>query len=83
MPGGSQGDLCLGGAIGRFNGATEIQLGGPCGIFDLVVDLTSVPTPFGRTSVMAGETWVFQCWYRDTNPSSTSNFSDAVNVTFQ
>ncbi|MCP3919930.1 MAG: hypothetical protein GY711_30745 [bacterium] len=27
--------------------------------------------------VLAGETWFFQCWYRDNNPGPTSHFTDA------
>ncbi len=30
----------------------------------------------------SGDTWNFQCWYRDNNPVPTSNFTDAVSVTF-
>jgi hypothetical protein len=28
-------------------------------------------------------TWNFQRWYRDLNPGSTSNFTDALRVTFR
>ncbi|MCP3916270.1 MAG: hypothetical protein GY711_12005 [bacterium] len=35
-----------------------------------------------RTLFQPGETWNFQCWYRDNNPGPTSNFTDAVSVTF-
>lgn len=82
MAGGSQGTLCLGGssAIGRLNGlfaAASIS-----GVFDASVDLTTLPAPTGASSVMTGDTWSFQAWYRDTNPMSTSNFSSAVTVDF-
>lgn len=82
MAGGSQGTLCLGGAIGRLNGPGQAQSGGPCGLFDLNLDLTLMPQPTGFVAVVMGETWSFQCWYRDANPTITSNFSDAVSVTF-
>jgi hypothetical protein len=32
---------------------------------------------------MLGDTFHFQCWYRDVNPLPTSNFSDAVSITFE
>ena len=78
-PGGSQGNLCLGGAIGRLAG----QLGnsGPGGSFTTQVDLANLPTHPPHT-VVAGETWNFQAWYRDDNPDPTSNFTDAVGLTF-
>lgn len=82
-PAGSQGNLCLAGSIGRLNRPGEVQNGGPCGIFDLVIDLTVLPSPTGLVSAMVGDTWSFQCWYRDANPGPESNFSDAVSVTLQ
>ncbi|MCP4035984.1 MAG: hypothetical protein GY733_03545 [bacterium] len=36
-----------------------------------------------RTAVQPGDTWNFQCWYRDNNPGPTSNFTDAVTVVLQ
>jgi hypothetical protein len=82
-PPGSQGILCLTGGIGRLNGPGQLQQSGECGLFDLMLDLTNLPTPGGFTSVMVGETHSFQCWYRDLNPGLTSNFSDAVSVRFR
>ena len=82
-PGGSQGNLCLGGAIGRFAAPGQIQSSGADGQIVLSIDLAAVPTPSGLANVIAGETWNFQAWYRDSNPGSTSNFTDAVSVTFR
>ncbi len=79
-PAGSQGDLCLGGNIGRFG--KQVQKSGPGGKFTIQVDLTSIPQNPPHT-VLAGETWNFQAWFRDNNPGKTSNFTDAVSVTFQ
>jgi len=79
-PGGSQGDLCLGGQIGRF--AKQIQHSGPSGKLAIRVDLTSIPTAPPHT-VLAGETWNFQAWFRDNNGGPTSNFTDAVSVLFK
>jgi len=77
-PGGSQGHLCLGQPIGRF--ALQVQSSGAAGVISIPVDLGAVPL-FGAVSV--GDTLYFQAWYRDMNPASTSNFSDAVAVTFE
>ena len=81
-PGGSQGNLCLGGTIGRFNALSEIRNSGLFGLFDLQPDLTNFPTNPAQP-VLAGQTWTFQCWYRDFNPFSTSNFTDALEVVFE
>ncbi|RKY16071.1 MAG: hypothetical protein DRQ55_18765 [Planctomycetota bacterium] len=79
----SQGRLCLGGFIGRYVGPGQIQNSGSTGTFSLALDLDAVPTPAGIVAVQPGETWNFQAWYRDANPTTTSNFTDAVAVTFQ
>ena len=81
-PGGSQGNLCLGANIGRYNGPGQILNSLTAGGFSLQLDLTQTPTPVGPVAVAPGETWNFQCWYRDLNPAATSNFTDAVEVTF-
>jgi hypothetical protein len=78
----SQGRLCLGGSIGRFVGLGQILNSGVTGAFSLVIDLQTMPQPSGSVAVQAGETWHFQAWYRDANPSPTSNFTDAFSVTF-
>ena len=80
-PGGSQGTLCLGGAIGRF--LQQVQNSGATGTISIVVDLTNMPQALGPVSVMSGETWNFQAWYRDANPSVTSNLTDALSISFQ
>ncbi|MDA1265781.1 MAG: hypothetical protein O2816_11935 [Planctomycetota bacterium] len=61
------------------------QVGNSCGAGELQisVDLTALPRPGGPISVMAGETWNFQLWFRDLNPGPTSNFTDAISITFQ
>ena len=83
-PGGSQGNLCLSGAIGRYVGPGQIQNSGGNGSFTLPLDLTQMPTPTGLVAAQAGETWNFTTWYRDAvGGSATSNFTDGVEVTFQ
>lgn len=75
--GGSQGNLCLGGNIGRFSG--QVQSSGAGGAFGIEVDLQDLPV---YQAVLPGETLHFQAWFRDANPHSTSNFTNGVSVTF-
>ncbi len=82
MPGGSQGDLCLGGAIGRYNMAGQILNSGATGSFQLTPDLGQTPTPSGLVPILPNTTWVFQAWYRDQNPMQTSNFTQALSIGF-
>ncbi|MEZ6017088.1 MAG: hypothetical protein R3F49_18370 [Planctomycetota bacterium] len=83
-PGGSQGNLCLGGSIGRYVGAGQIQNSGAAGAFQLALNLTQTPTPNGLVAITQGQTWNFQSWFRDTSMgAATSNFTDAVRVLFQ
>jgi len=82
-PGGSQGTLCLGGAIGRFVGPGQIKNSGAGGTFSLVLDLTQQPSPTGFVSVQPGESWNFQAWHRDFVAGSvTSNFTDGLSISF-
>lgn len=90
MPGGSQGYLCLGGSIGRFQ--SQVGAVSAAGVYRISTDpgagpqrfsLTSFPHPNGTVPVMAGETWGFQCWHRDTSGgAATSNFSEGIALTF-
>ncbi|MEZ6014856.1 MAG: hypothetical protein R3F49_07080 [Planctomycetota bacterium] len=83
-PGGSQGVLCLGGSIGRYVGAGQIQNSGAVGEISLVIDLTQFPTPTGFVSVLPGQSWNFTAWYRDVvGGSATSNFANGLEITFQ
>ncbi|MEZ6018013.1 MAG: hypothetical protein R3F49_23110 [Planctomycetota bacterium] len=83
-PGGSQGNLCLSGAIGRYVGAGQIKNSGAVGQFSLLLDLAQTPTPTGLVSIAVGETWHFQAWYRDAiNGMATSNFTNGLQVLFQ
>ena len=82
-PGGAQGNLCLGGEIGRAVGGVIFN-GGFFGTADVLVDLNDLPQPSGSVAAMAGETWNFQAWFRDVaGGAATSNFSDAWQVTWQ
>ena len=91
----ASGDVCIaGGTFGRHVFGGDIYMGAD-GFFDVTLDLSDIPSPrdagvngnpsyLYSTSILAGETWYWQCWYRD--PSSGtghSNFSSAISVTFQ
>ncbi len=75
--GGSQGNLCLGSPQIRFS--QFVLNPGTSGRVDFAPDLTNLPQ---GTVIQAGETWSFQYWYRDQNPSSTSNTSNGVAIAF-
>jgi len=83
-PGGSEGVLCLGGAIGRFVGPGEIKNSGPNGEFSLTLDLTQLPSPTGFVAAIPGETWNFQAWHRDSvGGVAVSNFTDGLSTALQ
>ncbi|MEZ5973829.1 MAG: hypothetical protein R3E96_02985 [Planctomycetota bacterium] len=81
--GASQGHLCLAGAIGRYNQPGQVFSSGAAGVITLPLNLSAMPTPTVPAPVLAGQTWYFQAWYRDFNPSNTSNFTDALEIPFQ
>ncbi|MDF1839690.1 MAG: choice-of-anchor B family protein, partial [Planctomycetota bacterium] len=81
-PPGSMGNLCLGGSLARLNAPSQVRFVGGTGSISLPLDLTSMPTSPAQP-VLAGQTWYFQCWFRDTVLVSTSNFTDGLQVQFQ
>ncbi|MFT5734573.1 MAG: hypothetical protein ACJA2W_002526 [Planctomycetota bacterium] len=82
-PGGSSGNLCVVGNVGRYVGSGQIMNSGSNGSFTLDLDLMQTPQPTGFISIQAGETWNFQTWYRDQiGGTPTSNFTDGVTVLF-
>ena len=81
VPPGSSGILCLSGAIGRH--AKQIANSGGAGEIILLLDLNNLPRPNGPHMVLAGETWNFQCWFRDNQGGPTSNFTNGLTVLFQ
>ena len=77
-PGGSVGNLCLGGAIGRGLAFTP-GLNTTIRIFP-----QAIRQPNGLVSAQAGQTWYFQVWHRDFQFGVVvSNFSSALGVTFR
>ncbi|MEM8711391.1 MAG: M12 family metallo-peptidase, partial [Planctomycetota bacterium] len=77
-PGGSAGNLCVSGSIGRFVGPGQIQTSSAAGEISLTVDLNQIPQPMAPVAAAPGDIWNFQLWHRDTDASGspTSNFSD-------
>ncbi|QDV09784.1 hypothetical protein Poly30_53440 [Planctomycetes bacterium Poly30] len=81
-PGGSQGVLCVGGAIGRYSNAVAST--GANGRLALAINPTMLAQPNGPVAAMAGQLWQFQCWHRDSaGGSATSNFTNAVTTLFR
>jgi hypothetical protein len=87
----SCGIFCLKGGdptlLGRYFG--DVFNTGAGGTGSLTIDLTAVPTagngPVGPYSIalQAGDTWNFQCWYRDAmGCSAANNFTDAISISF-
>lgn len=80
-PGGSSGNLCIGGNIGRYAG--NVLSSGTTGSVSLAIDLLSVPAPMGSYSAMPGDTLNFQFWHRDAGTMGvTSNFSEGLEIAF-
>lgn len=80
--GASNGNLCLGGSIGRFTAPSQIQNSGAAGEFALAVDLNAIPQGVGVVGTSPGDTWHFQAWFRDV-VGAGSNFTDGLTVTFR
>lgn len=79
--GSSNGNICLGGIIGRFFLPSQIVSSGAMGEISLQVPLASFPQGNGFVAVMSGDTWNFQAWHRD-SVGQGSNFTDGLQVTF-
>ncbi len=80
IPPGSNGRLCLGGVLGRFSGAGQVQSSGSTGGFSLGINTAMLPTT-PTQAVMPGQTWYFQAWHRD-SVGAGSNFTRATAVLF-
>lgn len=79
--GGSAGNLCLAPPIGRHN--LQVASSGPSGVITIPLDLDRVPQAAGFVSVLAGETWHWQAWFRDVGTGgATSNLTNGVSVHF-
>jgi hypothetical protein len=87
-PGGSQGNLCVAGNIGRFVAPGQIKSSGAGSEISLSTtagewSLTAIPSATGPYSAVAGGTANFQLWHRDAvGGAAVSNFSDGTSVTW-
>ncbi|MEC7233420.1 MAG: hypothetical protein VX015_03095 [Planctomycetota bacterium] len=78
-PGGSNGDLCIGGSLGRI---TTLVNSGSTGDVSLALDLTGIPNSNALYAVAPGDTVYFQLWHRDTAAPGFSNFSPGIQIAF-
>ena len=74
---GSDGNLCLGSPLYRW--LDVVYNTGTTNTVTRTTDLTDLPQ---GVTIAPGETWSFQYWTRDNNPTGTSNTSDAIAITF-
>ena len=77
-PGGSQGNFCLGGAIGRYIGPGQVQNSGLLGLVSLGINLDQMPRPTGPMAVQPGDTWYFQFWHRDGSASGPGSWGPSA-----
>ena len=78
----SNGNLCVGGSIGRFSAPNQILSTGTTGSFELTVDTALIPQGASFVTIAPGDTWNFQAWHRDP-VGLGSNFTDGVTIDFQ
>ncbi|MBL4770774.1 MAG: FG-GAP repeat protein [Planctomycetes bacterium] len=77
-PGGSLGNLCLGGRLARIRPAVADSAG------EMYIPVDTQAIPLNPTvAIQSGETWYFQVWYRDQTFGATSLFSPAIQVDFE
>ncbi len=75
--GGGQGNLCIGSPQVRFS--DQVQLSSPAGTAAAQIDLADLPS---GSVFQPGSTWYFQYWFRDRNPSATSNTTRGLGITW-
>ena len=79
--GSSDGNLCLGGTIGRYSAPMNVGNSGTSGTFSLRIDLTEIPQGGPTLSVQPGQSLNFQAWHRDSSARG-SNFTNGLEITF-
>ncbi|MCP3978415.1 MAG: hypothetical protein GY716_03655, partial [bacterium] len=91
-PAGSMGIFCLIAQNPDFVGRyfNDVFDTGSSGSGSMTIDIDNVPIAGGMTPVgpftrglQPGETWRFQCWYRDGTCGTCNNFTDAIEILFQ
>lgn len=81
LMGASNGNLCIGGVIGRFQGPGQVLSTEAQGRFKLTVDLTAIPLGGAAVVVLPGDQLNFQAWHRDT-VGVGSNLTEGLQVDF-
>jgi hypothetical protein len=76
-----QGAVCVGVPVMRALGT--LASASASGTFEADFDLSAFPATSGTVSLQPGDARVFQLWYRDVQATTTSSFSNAVEVTFR
>lgn len=80
--GGSEGTLCLGGTLGRYN--DQIVAANSMGVAEFTIDPTAIPAGGALYSAAAGDFYQWQVWHRDVVAAgTTSNFTNAVTIRFE
>ncbi|MCP5020608.1 MAG: hypothetical protein GY930_02430 [bacterium] len=85
LPAPSQGLMCIGIStpIIRINTAPYVSWIGGSGEASFILPFDNLPDFAGLpTIILPGSTWNFQMWYRDTNPHTTSNTTNAARAQF-
>lgn len=77
----SNGNICLGGVVGRFQGPGQILSSGAGGEFSLAIDTAAIPEGGGTVAAAAGLSFNFQAWYRD-GVGLGSNFTEGLEIVF-
>lgn len=77
----SNGNICVGGLVGRYNQAGQILSTGTTGSISLPINLGTIPQGNGTAPTMAGDTWFFQAWHRS-DVGLNSNFTDGLEISF-
>lgn len=84
LPGvsGGAGTLCLGASLSRYLGPDQVRLADQDGEAVLQLDLRRTPSGAALVQVLAGETWYFQAWHRDTAAFGGSHMTNSISVAF-
>ncbi|MEL6713661.1 MAG: hypothetical protein AAFP86_07800, partial [Planctomycetota bacterium] len=84
LPGvsGGAGTLCLGASLSRYLGPDQLRIADQDGEALLQLDLRRTPSGAAFVQVLAGETWYFQAWHRDTAAFGGSHMTNSISVAF-
>ena len=79
----AQGFICVdGNQMASFRCPGQVVAAGPDGRASIAVDTNSIPYA-QPVSILPGETWYFQAWFRDpAQVLAPSAFTDAVEISF-